>query len=387
MTELRAFGDPWTDAQQTLADALISVWVERDAWPTYRWVNHQLRRMGLDPLETLASFPTIGTRRHNTLSYADVAYEWWATPPSPESRVRLTVSGLARQHRLPRCNARVNLFLDLLRTAAEVERDTELHPLSSTPLTLISNTLAERIRTPLDEVNRLYEVVTDEPLQGVGSRGLDQGGNWRMELDPDIRIYAGIGSVDQYLATVRTYLTPALTALPPRVLSSPVSLATALGYLDVTWQLHTGKRLQREVSDLAGATSLAFEAGNEDEFRGRCSALMDLIKNWDVPGVPGAGGGHPLQRLGAYLAAHLDEDDAGDTSPALKVLEAVRRTRTGQQHAHQAHDAIAALNELGVAGPPCDWTAAWSVMRDRVTLAVLDLRAAVAHLPGPSART
>jgi hypothetical protein len=166
-----------------------------------------------------------------------------------------------------------------------------------------------------------------------------------------------------------------------------VNLATALGYLDVTWQLHTGKRLQQEVTDLAGATGLAFDAGNEDEFRGRCSALMDLIKNWDVPGVPGAGGGHPLQRLGTYLSAHLDVDDAADAGSALAVLDAVRRIRTGQQHAHRAHEAIAALNELGVAGPPFDWTAAWSAIRDRVTLAVLDLRAAVAHLPGPSAST
>jgi hypothetical protein len=132
---------------------------------------------------------------------------------------------------------------------------------------------------------------------------------------------------------------------------------------------------------LAGATALAFDAGNEDEFRSRCSALMDLVKNWNAPGVPGAGGGHPLQRLADYLAAHLDENDTADASAAIDVLEAVRRIRTGQQHAHRSHEALAALNEFGVVGPPFDWTAAWSTIRERVTIAVLDLRDAVARLP------
>jgi hypothetical protein len=67
---------------------------------------------------------------------------------------------------------------------------------------------------------------------------------------------------------------------------------------------------------------------------------VDLIKNWDVHGVPGAGGGHPLQRLATYLAAHLDVDDSADADSALAVLDAVRRIRTGQQHAHHAHEAI-----------------------------------------------
>jgi hypothetical protein len=256
-----------------------------------------------------------------------------------------------------------------------------------THVAVTATELAERIRTPLDEINMLYDVVADEHLQGVGGSGRAPDGTWRMDLTPEIRVYHGIRKVDEYLATVREHLTPAPTPQPPRVLPSPVNLATALGYLDVTWQLHTGKRLLQEVPDLAGATGLAFDAGNEAEFRGRCSAFMDLIKNWDVTGVPGAGGGHPLQRLVAYLAAHLDEDDAADGSAAIDVLDAVRRIRTGQQHAHRSHEAFAALNELGVGGPPFDWTAAWSTVRERVTLAVLHLRAAVAHLPGPSAST
>jgi hypothetical protein len=96
---------------------------------------------------------------------------------------------------------------------------------------------------------------------------------------------------------------------------------------------------------------------------------------------PGRGGGHPLQRLAGYLAAHLNEDDAADASAAIDVLDAVRRIRTGQQHAHRSHEAFAALNVFGVVGPPFDWTAAWSTVRGRITVAVLDLRDAVARLP------
>lgn len=380
MTESLSFGDDWTEPQRTLADALTEVWIQHRQWPTYQWVDHHMRHAGLDALEVLASFPIIGARRHNTLSYADAAYDWWATPPTPESRVRLTIAGLARQPSVQQCNARVNLFLDLLRTAVSVENDIDIDPLAVKTVALTATELARHIRTPLDEVNALYDVVADEHLRGIGGGGRGPDGTWRFDLTPEISVYDGIRHVDEYLAVVREHLTPAATPPPPRVLSSPVNLATALGYLDVTWQLHMGKRLQQEVTDLSGATSLAFDAGSEDEFRSRCSALMDLIKNWDVPGMPGAGGGHALQRLGAYLAAHLDEDDAGDADSALAVLDAVRRVRNGQQHADRSHVAFAALNELGIGGPPFDWTAAWSTIRERVTAALLDLRDAVARL-------
>ncbi|SDF30042.1 hypothetical protein SAMN05660662_1784 [Blastococcus aurantiacus] len=340
-----------------------------------------MRRAGLEPLATLASFPIIGSQQHNTRSYADVAYEWWGVAPSPDSTVRLTICGVAHQPHVPQCNVRVNLFLALLRTAAEVERDTDIDPVTVTPIALTSADLAKRIRTPLDRVNDLYDVVSDEPLQGVGGRGRAPDGSWRIDLDPGIRVYQEIRTVDDYLTSVRADLTPAPMPPPPRVLPSPVSLATALGYLDVTWQLHAGKRLQQEVTDLAGATALAFDVGNEDEFRSRCSALMDLTKNWNVPGLSGAGGGHPVERLAAYLDTKLAEDEVADARTALDVLDAVRRIRSGQQHAHKFHEAVEALNGLGISGPPFDWSTAWSTLRERVTVAVLDLRDAVSRLP------
>jgi hypothetical protein len=259
MTQSRTFGDAWNEAQQTLADALTGVWVEHGQWPTYQWVEHQLFGGGLDALETLVSFPIVGVRRHNMLSYADVAYDWWATPPSPESRVRLTIAGLARQHRNPRCHAAVNLFLNLLHAASEMERDIEIDPLELTPLTVTSPMLAERLRTPVDEVNALYDVVAGEHLHGVGGSGRAPDKTWHINLKSEIRVYCGIRNVDEYLATVRQHLTPAPTSTPPRVLSSPVSLATALGYLDVTWQLRTGERLLQEFTDLMpGQATFAF---------------------------------------------------------------------------------------------------------------------------------
>jgi len=80
----------------------------------------------------------------------------------------------------------------------------------------------------------------------------------------------------------------------------------------------------------------------------------------------------------------VDEEGAGDGSAVLAVLEAGRRIRTGQQHAHRPHEPFAALNELGISigGPPFDCTAARATLRARVTLAVLDLRHAVTRLRG-----
>lgn len=381
MTESPHFGDAWTAAQQTLAESVTSIWVEHGQWPTYQWVDHYMARHGLDAVETLSSFPTIGGPHAGGLIYGDVDYER-SIAPTPGRRVRLTVAGLARQQ-VPRCGDRVTLFLHLLRTAAALERDTEIDPLTVTELKLTSAQLSERVPPQLrNGVPSLYDDLDQEPVQGFASRGGGgPDGSWNVTVDTRIRAYRAVESIDDYLAIVRRQLAPRPAPPPPRVLPSPVSLATALGYLDVTWQLHRKRRLLQEVTDLAGATGLAFEVGNEDEFRSRCSALMDLIGNWDVPGVSGGGGGHPLQRLAAYLAENLDEDGMADARGALDVLDAVRRIRTGQQHAHRSHAVITALSELGVAGPPFDWASAWSTLRERVTLAVLDLQTAVARLP------
>jgi len=60
MTESPHFGDAWTAAQQTLADAVTSIWVSRRQWQTFQWVDHYMARQGLDAVETLSSFPTVG---------------------------------------------------------------------------------------------------------------------------------------------------------------------------------------------------------------------------------------------------------------------------------------------------------------------------------------
>ncbi len=369
------FGSPWTDAQRLLAEQVATVWVEHGQWPTYQWIDHHMRRHDLDPLETLLSFPAIGGARGVT--YADVRYER-STDPDPSSRVRLTVSGFARMP-WPMCRTRAEMFLDLLRAAVAIERDADIDPVMITALELTSDQLAERLHPTLrDQVPALYEVFSTEPLEGFGSRG-DGGpdGTWHVSIDTGVRVYQGVDNIEDYLESVRRQLTPPPAPPAPRVLPSPVSLATALAYLDVTWELHAGRRLF-EVTDLAGVTSLAFEAGNENEFRGRCSALMDLLKNMHAPGIPGFNG-HPLKRLRAYLEANLAQDDTASAAPALSVLDSVHGIRIGQQHADRLRDVIPGLNELGVAGPPFDWTAAWSTVRDRVTFAALDLQATVAR--------
>lgn len=371
------FGSVWTDPQRLLAEEVASVWVERGQWPTYQWIDHYMRRRGLDPLETLLSFPTIGGARGVT--YADVRYER-STDPDPGGRVRLTVSGLARM-RWPMCRTRAEMFLDLLHAAVAIERDADIDPVTITALELTSDQLAERLHPRLrDQIPGLYEVFNTEPLEGFGSRG-DGGpdGSWHVAINSGVRVYQGVEAIGDYLEELSRQLTPPHAPPAPRVLPSPVSLATALGYLDVTWELHAGRRLF-EVTDLAGLTSLAFEAGNEDEFRGRCSALMDLLKNMHAPGVPGFDG-HPLARLRAYLAADMPEEDSASAAPALSVLDSLHGIRIGQQHADRLRDVIPGLNELGVAGPPFDWTAAWSTVRERVTLAALDLQATVGRLP------
>ena len=49
---------------------------------------------------------------------------------------------------------------------------------------------------------------------------------------------------------------------------------------------------------------LAFDAGSPDEVDSRLSALAELLKGLQVPGLPGVGG-HALQRLGPFLESQL----------------------------------------------------------------------------------
>lgn len=154
----------WTDPQRLLAEEVASVWVERGQWPTYQWIDHYMGRQGLNPLQTLLSFPAIGGARG--FSYADVRYER-STDPDPGSRVRLTVSGLASMP-WPACRTRAEMFLELLHAAVAIERDADIDPVTVTTLELTSEQLAARLHPRLrDQVPALYEVFNAEPLEGL----------------------------------------------------------------------------------------------------------------------------------------------------------------------------------------------------------------------------
>jgi hypothetical protein len=57
-----------------------------------------------------------------------------------------------------------------------------------------------------------------------------------------VRALRGVGSIDGYVERIVQMLTPApIPAIAPR--SEPMDLPLAIGYLDTTWKVKTGRRL------------------------------------------------------------------------------------------------------------------------------------------------
>jgi hypothetical protein len=106
-----------------------------------------------------------------------------------------------------------------------------------------------------------------------------------------------------------------------------------------------------------------------EEFVSRISEFADILKNLQVPGVPGMGG-HPIARLAEYLRFNLPEINEARVISARDVLSRVITIRNGLQHYAAQSDAAKALADFGIAFPVVDWTDAWEVIRIRGTEAI-----------------
>jgi len=367
--------EPWTEAQRGAAWLLLELWSKHSRWPTYQWFEQQLRARGENPLELLLSFPTVGGPRGERQFYSAVEFER-SVVPRPASKVCLTVAGLASFS-----EEYVSPFLALLRAASATRLRAVIDPFQETEVSFTSDDFAaSQPNLPAELRAATYSLLENEPVVGLNGRGHSDDGSWRLTLGPDIDTYAKVHTVAQYLDEIRVRLTPP-PAAPVRVLPSPVGLATALDYLDVTWRLHAGAPLL-VLDGAARITSLAFSVGGEEEFQHRCSALAEIFKTMRVPGAAGVGG-HPFERLSVFLETRLEADDFADALRAIDVLQAFRLVRVGQQHSSGVAGGMAALNQLGVPGPPFDWAAAWETVHSHVTQAVLDLRDATARVARP----
>jgi hypothetical protein len=198
---------------------------------------------------------------------------------------------------------------------------------------------------------------------------VDSSDEWGIELMPEIRRFAGgVGTVDEYLGRLEQLIAAARPQNTTTLeLASPFTLPASLDYLDAVWRLKFGAGLLVPPG-IERSARLAFDVGTVEEADSALSALAEVLKTLDVPGVKGLGG-HPLQRLTPYLGQYLTAEATPHVSQAVEVLDAARRLRASAQHTGAKPDAIAAYEILGLPYPVVDWPAAWRRIQQAVSYA------------------
>jgi hypothetical protein len=345
-----------TREQQMVLDTVAPVYLKYGQWPTWAWLEETLDRQSLSASEILAGFP-----REFSVGYG---YLWPTrqSAPTPQDRVGLTVAGLA--HVEP-AEQLVSHFLNLVDALGTIRAGARLDPFSETrPTFNRDQVMADRLpATALESL--VVPLLAKEPATWhcVLSPVTEF---WEtVELSPEIRRFAGVRTVEDYLERLRSYLSP-VEPESTRLFHSPFTLPAAIDYLDTVWQLRFDKSLV-VAPGVERSGRLAFDAASPEEADSCLSALAELLKGLQVPGMPGIDG-HPLQRLAPFLEAELPAEAHPRIRAAVAVLDSARSLRAGAQHVEARAQTIDAYGRLHLAYPVADWSAAWR----QIQLAVAD---------------
>lgn len=367
---------PLTREQQLVVNTAAEAFFKSgDTWPTYQHVEAILDREGQDARWVISTFPVVGT----SMQYAALRCATWAGSLNDDSRVELTVLGLhhysgvfkAKAEALVRDGLRVlQMFIDARRgfipPATEVKH-----------LELSSDDLLARLRPGSPDLPApavLAGIIQTEPplSSSLGGSGSSDG-KWTWTIRRGSLVeFDGVGlDVEDYVRQiVGKYHVVRLLEQP--VLTSPLTLAAALGYLDTAWRVMEGRDTRLIVlPSPERAASLAFEAGTRAEYLERVGALGDVLKCLRVPAGGNQDGGHPLKRLRAYLSWKLPDESHERVNAALDQLGYVTDIRNGGLHADAEPKALRAYRALGIEFPVTDPGLAWGSVRT-ATVQALD---------------
>lgn len=376
-------GAAWARPQQQLVELIFDAFSSTGEWPVYQWLEAEMWQRGLGADDVIRSFPVDGGTWTHGLRYSDLWFDS-ALPLRPDQRVRLRVRALAR---LDAAEPLMELFTATLRKAAAVRSAATFGPNEVVEVRVTNEDVVAELGEAAQQnlVVAVYDLLQNEPLwnQGLGSRGTQQDGSWWIEVGPEIFQFVD-ATIESYLAWIDGLFTRPPQVPAPRTVVTPLDVATWLTYLDTTWRVHSSRPLV-QVTDFTGLTGLAFDVSSAEEFTARCATLGDILKSLQAPSAPGVAG-HALDRLNAYLESRLVDEDRGELAAAIEVLNQVRVVRNAGAHGSAAARGQLALSELGVQGPPYDWSHAWDVVRAQAATALMDLRNVVDRLPPRSDR-
>lgn len=361
---LRELQATLTEEQRVLLETVAPVYLEHGRWPNWAWVDETLERRGLSAQSVLSSFP-----REPGAGYGPV-WPIRIAPMQPEGYLGLTIAGLRH---LPEASTLVSDHLMLIDVFGAIRSNVSLNPFDTAWPKVTAQEVERaaadircRVGGPID-CSRLefmrHEPATWQCQVVAGTTAED----WTIELSPQIRRFAGVHDVDDYLERLSLVLPPPAARVQPPALVSPFTLPAAVDYLDAIWWRKFGSGLV-VAPGLERSARLALDVESAAEADSALSALAEVLKSLQVPGVNGVGG-HPLQRLLPYLREHLSMEVIPAIENAVAILNAARQLRAGAQHVQAQSGVVDALALLKLPYPVVDWPSAWRQIQQAVASA------------------
>lgn len=345
--------------QQKLIDTIWAGYQQAGEWPIFEYVEAMLDKEGLDVVQVMAGLPAVGHGGLGGPSYGLVRPPVsQGRAPGRSEKLALTVAGL---NYVTAASGLVGTFLRILDLMVETRREAVFDPVKQTDV-VVSSEMMHRHLQPIDLEDLGYQeqiTLTEPPTWFQAT--VPPGSTWARDARREIRHFAGVGDVEDYLGRVAVYLA---VPEPPAVAryASPFELAASLDYFNAIWKLHVDKKrpiLRFYSAERAG--KLGLDAGTEEEFHTRLTALGEVLKNMDVPSTPGVGG-HALERLPVFLKTKVPTANADRIDHAVAVLYAIKVLRDSGQHVEALAESAGKLPVLGLTFPIIDWSGAWNTI-------------------------
>ena len=371
--------DPLTPEQQWLVDLVAEAYLIDDGkWPIFDYLEAKFDAEHKDAWATLYSLPRFGQWHY--------AVAWWDginqphMKPAAEAEIELTILGM---HHSAILDDRVSIFLTTLRYMVDLQRRAvpsrrEPRRLQLDAQTVNRTALTEHRLLEDSTLERLPTLWRREPATWGGGESRDAEGVWTKGVPRTVLDYEGVSTIEEYIDRLE-----ALTAIPSAPLveatPSPLSLVSALDYLDMAWRVGQGGPLFSYPS-AERAAKLAFTAGTSEELDSRLTALGEILRTANVT-VRGMGSkltkptyDEPLAPLRSFLGQQVDLD-AARVGAALTRLEAALTVRDGAQHTEAGGRAVIALTQqFGLSHPIRDPASAWEIITGRVVSALTAIR-------------
>jgi hypothetical protein len=349
---------PLNAEQQRLVDAIADAFLTEDyQWPFFDYVEGTLDDAGLDALEVLQSFPTIGRWGYGAIA--------WNRNNSADSEVALTVVGMSHTASL---REYVPVFFSLVDYLAEHRRQARPQPREVRNPNVTSAEFDDYWRRGrhLSLSPRLIAQLKEhEPSTAWGSGSFNpDDGSWTTNVTRELFRFEGLKTIEDYIHRLEAFIGEPAPALPP-ILPSPLSLVAALDYLNVVWRLTHDHRRLFSFPSAERTTRLAFDVQTPEEFAAHLSAFADILREADKQVAvepPRKQRGKALARIEADIAPRLQPDGAARAADAIRTLELVVALRDADQHGNASERAVAAHRELRIAYPTTDWRSAWATI-------------------------